>query len=229
MYFILDDEHQHWVTYAIFIKCPVSKPIQTPIEIKDDDFKEASTTKNTPAFKSGVTTAQLRPKKEQTGRFGSDKKQRKPIFERLQSKWCAQISTDPEESRENTGAAEEKGATTVQLRPEEEQTKRNGCDKKQRKPIFERFQPKWSARVSVGPEESRGNTGATGEKESPKLVASEEQTGCHDSEKKPQLDLAKHLQLKDIEHISMTVGQRSKDLVSEEEEGLGDSKLLDIS
>ncbi|XP_050002695.1 POTE ankyrin domain family member A [Alexandromys fortis] len=278
------------------------------------------------AEERGVTTAQLRPKKEQTGRFGSDKKQRKevstylgkalgnlhavpyrcsfyqPIFERLQSKWCAQISTDPEESRENTGAAEEKGATTVQLRPEEEQTKRNGCDKKQRKPIFERFQPKWSARVSVGPEESRGNTGATGEKESPKLVASEEQTGCHDSEKKPQLHILEQFQPKrsvrvcvetkegenteatettcssdeytelksvqattekqgsvptedptmaqeissmaetdstvkskemqrspgydnsqstDIDHISMTVGQRSKDLVSEEEEEPG--------
>ncbi|XP_057608323.1 ankyrin repeat domain-containing protein 36C-like [Chionomys nivalis] len=148
------------------------------------------------AEERGVTTAQLRPKKEQTGRFGSDKKQRKPIFERLQSKWRAQMSRDPEESRENTGAAEEKGATTVQLRPEEEQTKQNGCDKKQRKPIFERFQPKWSARVSVGPEESRENTGATGEKESPKLFTSEEQTGCHDSEKKPQLHILERFQPK---------------------------------
>ena len=32
-------------------------------------------------------------------------------------------------------------------------------------------------------------------------------------------DLAKHLQLKGIDHLSMTVGQRSKDIVSEEEEG----------
>nr|XP_048312097.1 ankyrin repeat domain-containing protein 30B-like [Myodes glareolus] len=149
------------------------------------------------AEEKGVTTVQLRRKKEQTGRFGSDKKQRKPIFKRLQSKWCAQMSMDPEESRENSGAAEEKGATTVQLRPEEEQTKCNGCNKKQRKPIFERFQPKWSARVSVGPEESRENTGATGEKaESPKLLTSEEQTGCPDSEKKPQSHILERFQPK---------------------------------
>lgn len=35
------------------------------------------------------------------------------IFERLQSKWRAQVSIDPEESRENTGAVEEKGETSV--------------------------------------------------------------------------------------------------------------------
>jgi hypothetical protein len=53
LYFILDDEHHHWVKYAIFIKCPVSKPIQTPIEMKDPVSKEPWTTKDAPTFKSG--------------------------------------------------------------------------------------------------------------------------------------------------------------------------------
>ncbi|XP_051038043.1 POTE ankyrin domain family member A [Phodopus roborovskii] len=147
------------------------------------------------AEEKGATTIQLKPKTEQTGKFGSDKKQQKPIFERFQPKWSARVFMGPKESRENTGAAEEKGAAMVQLRPEEEETKWNDSDQKHWKPVFERFQPKWSARVSVGPRESRENTGAAEEKESSLLSPTEEQTGCHGSEK-PRLHILEQFQPK---------------------------------
>ncbi|KAL6054257.1 hypothetical protein STEG23_008473, partial [Scotinomys teguina] len=48
--------------------------------------------------------AQLRPKKEQMGMFVGDKKQ----WKLFQPKWSARVTVAPEESRKNTGAAEEK-------------------------------------------------------------------------------------------------------------------------
>nr|XP_042118621.1 ankyrin repeat domain-containing protein 26-like isoform X8 [Peromyscus maniculatus bairdii] len=178
--------------------------------------------KNTGAAEERVhlpeaTTAQRRPKKEQTGRCGGDKKQWKPIFERFQPKWSAQVSMDLEESGENTGGAEEKvhlpGATTAQRRPKKEQTGRCGGDKKQWKPIFELFQPKWSARVSVGPEESGENTGAAEEKvESTILLTPEEQTGCHDSIKKSQLHILERFQPKRSVRVCMETEQGGDNL-----------------
>ncbi|XP_040587669.1 uncharacterized protein LOC110340289 [Mesocricetus auratus] len=154
----------------------------------------------------GATTVQPRPKTEQAGRFGRDKKRRKSIFERFQPTWSTRLFMGPEESGENTGAVEEKGATTVQLRLEEEQTKWNGSDKKPWKPVFERFHSKWSARVSVGPGESGENTGAAVKKESSVLSPIEEQTEFHGSDN-PQLHNLEQLQPKWSDRVCVETKQ----------------------
>ncbi|XP_051025428.1 ankyrin repeat domain-containing protein 36C-like [Acomys russatus] len=147
------------------------------------------------AQERGAATVQPRLEKTQMGRFGSGRKQRKPVFEQFRPRWSAGMSMDPEESGENTRATERKGATTVQLKPEEEQMRWAGSGKKQRKPIFER--QKWSARVSVGPEERRESTGAAKEKEESTMqLASKERTGCPGRERKPQLHILEQLQRK---------------------------------
>ncbi|ERE88077.1 POTE ankyrin domain family member A-like protein, partial [Cricetulus griseus] len=161
-----------------------------------------------------------------------------PIFEHLQLKRNARVSVNPEKHVKNTGAAEERGATSVQLRPKTEQSGRFDSDKKQwkagkpdmtylvfscsylivspslsdfnpsgvlgclwvlkkvektqellkRKPLFERFQPKWSAQVFMGPEESGENTEAAEEKEPDlELASGDDQNRCYSSESNQSL------------------------------------------
>ncbi|XP_031195309.1 ankyrin repeat domain-containing protein 26-like isoform X2 [Mastomys coucha] len=137
------------------------------------------------AQEKGDTTVQLRPEEDQTGWYAIDKKQQKQIAERFQPKWNAQVSLNPEESGENTGVPEKKGAAAVQLRPEENQMGWGGSHKMQWKPILERLQLKRSARVSVGPEKSRRHRGADKGKGPTIRVSSEEYSRCHGNIKKP--------------------------------------------
>ncbi|XP_011240461.1 POTE ankyrin domain family member A isoform X1 [Mus musculus] len=160
------------------------------------------------AQEKGATTVQLRPQEDQTGWHAIDKKQ-KPITERFQPRWNARVSLNPEESGENMGVAEEKGSTAVQPRPEEDQMRWGGSEKMQWKPVLERFQLKWSARVSVGPEKSRRHRGAGKDKVEPTVrVSSEQHSRCHSSVKKPRLHILERLQRKWSVRVCMETNQR---------------------
>ncbi|XP_021025906.1 uncharacterized protein LOC110300178 [Mus caroli] len=176
---------------------------------KSGEDTGAAQEKATHIYLSGATTVQPRPQEDWTGWHAIDKKPQKPIAERFQPRWNARVSLNPEESGENMGVAEEKGSTTVQPRPEENQMRWGGSEKMQWKPILERFQLKWSARVSVGPEKSRRHRGAGKDKVEPTVrVSSEQHSRCHSSVKKPQLHILERLQRKWSVRVCMETNQR---------------------